>query len=147
MPLLVHKALQPSGNYCAWWVPVLFDAQGDRIFCRVKNSANLMAADRNQWRAICGSKMPSTTEETPTSPRQDIWAQLRNGNVPLWVEKLTRKTQMSGQDEQREREKIHTVRPAGLKTRRSFSYTKITKNSCFWLYCCFLHNAKCIIGD
>jgi hypothetical protein len=42
---------------------------------------------------------------------------------------------MSGQDEQREREKkekkIHTVRPAGLKTRRSFSYAKITKNSCF----------------
>jgi hypothetical protein len=23
-----------------------------------------MAADRNQWRAICGSKMPSTTKET-----------------------------------------------------------------------------------
>jgi hypothetical protein len=27
--------------------------------------------------------------------------------------------------------KIHTVRPAGLKTRRSFSYTIITKKSCF----------------
>jgi hypothetical protein len=32
---------------------------------------------------------------------------------------------------EREREKIHTVRPAGLKTRRSFSYTKTTRNSCF----------------
>jgi hypothetical protein len=31
---------------------------------------------------ICGSKTPSTAEETPTSSRQDIWAQLRNGNVP-----------------------------------------------------------------
>jgi hypothetical protein len=31
--------------------------------------------------------------------------------------------QMSKQNEQKEREKIHTVRPAGLKTRRSFSYT------------------------
>jgi hypothetical protein len=40
---------------------------------------------------------------------------------------------MSGQDEQREseREKIHTVRPAGLKPRRSFSYTKITKKILF----------------
>jgi hypothetical protein len=24
-----------------------------------------MAADRNQWRAICGSKMQSATKETP----------------------------------------------------------------------------------
>jgi hypothetical protein len=42
----------------------------------------LLAADRNQWRAICGSKTPSTTKETPTSSRQDIWAKLRYGNVP-----------------------------------------------------------------
>jgi hypothetical protein len=41
-----------------------------------------MAADRNQWRAICGSKMPIATKETPTSSRQDIWAKLRYGNVP-----------------------------------------------------------------
>jgi hypothetical protein len=31
-----------------------------------------IAADRNQWRAICGSKMLSATKETPTSSRQDI---------------------------------------------------------------------------
>jgi hypothetical protein len=31
---------------------------------------------------------------------------------------------------ERER-KIHTVRPAGLKTWRGFSYTIITKNACF----------------
>jgi hypothetical protein len=31
-----------------------------------------MAADRNQWRAICDSKMPSATKETPTSSRHDI---------------------------------------------------------------------------
>jgi hypothetical protein len=32
----------------------------------------------------------------------------------------------------RERErKMNTVRPAGLKTQRSFSYTKITTKSCF----------------
>jgi hypothetical protein len=31
-----------------------------------------MAADRNQWRAICGSKMPIATKETPTSSRQNI---------------------------------------------------------------------------
>jgi hypothetical protein len=36
-----------------------------------------VAADRNQWRAVCGSKMPSATNETPTSSRQDIWAELR----------------------------------------------------------------------
>jgi hypothetical protein len=39
--------------------------------------------------------------------------------------------QMSKQNEQKEREKMHTARPAGLKTRRSFSYTTITKNSYF----------------
>jgi hypothetical protein len=32
-------------------------------------------------------------------------------------------------------------------TRRSSSYTITTKNSCFWLCCCSLHNAKCIVGD
>jgi hypothetical protein len=31
-----------------------------------------IVADRNQWRAICGSKTPSTTKETPASSRQDI---------------------------------------------------------------------------
>jgi hypothetical protein len=41
-----------------------------------------MAADKNKWRAICGFKTPSTTKETPTSSRQDIWAKLRYGNVP-----------------------------------------------------------------
>jgi hypothetical protein len=35
--------------------------------------------------------------------------------------------QMSKQNEQNEREDIHTVRPAGFKPRRSFSYTIITK--------------------
>jgi hypothetical protein len=38
-----------------------------------------------------------------------------------------RKTQISNQNEQKERKKIHTVRPAGSKIRRSFSYTIITK--------------------
>jgi hypothetical protein len=31
-----------------------------------------MAADRNQWRAICGFKTPSTKKETPTFSRQVI---------------------------------------------------------------------------
>jgi hypothetical protein len=30
-----------------------------------------MAADRNQWRAICASNMLSATKETPKSSRQD----------------------------------------------------------------------------
>jgi hypothetical protein len=60
---------------------------------------------------------------------------------------FTRKTQMSKHNEQKVKKKIHTVRPAGLKTRRSFSYTIITKKSCFWLSCCSLHNSKWIIGD
>jgi hypothetical protein len=38
---------------------------------------------------------------------------------------------MSKQNEQKERKNIHTARPAGLITRRSFSYTKITKNPVF----------------
>jgi hypothetical protein len=141
----------------------------------------------------------STIKETPTTSRQDIWAKLRYGNVPSWVQKFTRKLQMSNQNEQKERKhshsqtcrmknseelqlnhdhekflflnvlllfaqfkmhywwlvtwlelstetytktrwankikikkkEIHIVRPAGLKIRRSFSYTIITKNSCF----------------
>jgi hypothetical protein len=40
-----------------------------------------IAADRNQWRAVCGSKIPSATKETPTSSRKDIWAELRYGTV------------------------------------------------------------------
>jgi hypothetical protein len=35
-----------------------------------------MTADRKKWRAIDGSKTPSTTKETPISSRQDIWAHL-----------------------------------------------------------------------
>jgi hypothetical protein len=42
-------------------------------------------------------KTPSTIKETLTSSRHDIWAKLRYGNVPSWVQKLTRKTQMSKQ--------------------------------------------------
>jgi hypothetical protein len=50
------------------------------------------------------------------------------------TKKLKRKLQMSKQNEQKEREKKYTVRPAGSKIRRSFSYTIITKSSCFdWL--------------
>jgi hypothetical protein len=41
-----------------------------------------MAADRNRWRAVCGSKMSSATKETPTSQRQEILAELRYGTVP-----------------------------------------------------------------
>jgi hypothetical protein len=41
-----------------------------------------ITADRNQWRTVCGSVGPSATKETPTSSRQDIWAELRYGTVP-----------------------------------------------------------------
>jgi hypothetical protein len=41
-----------------------------------------MAADRSQWRAICGSKTPSTSKETSTSSRSDIRVKLRYGIVP-----------------------------------------------------------------
>jgi hypothetical protein len=50
-----------------------------------------MVADRNQWRALEGSKTPSTTKETPTSSRQDIWAELRYGIIPSWIQRFTRK--------------------------------------------------------
>jgi hypothetical protein len=50
-----------------------------------------------------------------------------------WANKMNRK---------REKKYVQLVRPAGLKTRRSFSYTIITKLSCFWLCCCSVHNAK-----
>jgi hypothetical protein len=38
------------------------------------NGARFQLIDING--AICGSKMPSATKETPTSSRQDIWAEL-----------------------------------------------------------------------
>jgi hypothetical protein len=60
-----------------------------------------IAADRNLWCAVCGSKMPSASKETPTSSRQDIWAELPYGNVPSWVQKFTRKLHMSKQNEQK----------------------------------------------
>jgi hypothetical protein len=66
-----------------------------------------MAADRNQWRAICGSKMPSATKETPTSSRQNIWAELRYDTISSSVQKLTRKIQMSKLNEQKERKNTY----------------------------------------
>jgi hypothetical protein len=54
--------------------------------------------------------------------------------------------QMSKQNEQKEREKMLTVRPAGLKSRRSFSSTTITKNPVLTVLSLFA-NAKCIIVD
>jgi hypothetical protein len=63
---------------------------------------------------------------------------------------MSTKTYMEMPDEKtkwtKKREK-NTVRPAGLETRRSFSYTIITKNPVFWLCCCSLNNLKCIVGD
>jgi hypothetical protein len=80
-------------------------------------------AGRIQWRAVCGSKMPIATKETPTSSRQDIWAELRYETAPSLVQELSRKFQISKRIEQKRERKIHTVSPAGLKIRRSFSYT------------------------
>jgi hypothetical protein len=47
---------------------------------------------------------------------------------------MSTKTYTRALDKQKKgtkREKTSTVRPAGLKTQRGFSYTIITKNSCF----------------
>jgi hypothetical protein len=57
--------------------------------------------------------------------------------------------QMSKQNEQKERKKIHTVRPASLKPRRSFSYTAITKKSCFdcAVALCTMQNALLVISN
>jgi hypothetical protein len=56
---------------------------------------------------------------------------------------------MSKQNEQKEREKIQTVRPAGLKTRRSFSYTIITKIPVFDCAdaLCTMQNQLLVIGN
>jgi hypothetical protein len=108
-----------------------------------------IAADRNQWRAVCGSKMPSATKETPTSSQEDIWAELRYGNVPSWVQKLTRKLQMSKQNEQKERKEKKYSQTSRLenpeKLQLHHNHEKFL--SCFRLSCCSSHNAKCIIGN
>jgi hypothetical protein len=59
---------------------------------------------------------------------------------PRWAGKMSR---------ERERKKIHTVRPAGLKPRRSFSYTKITKSSCFdcAVALCTMQNELLVISN
>jgi hypothetical protein len=41
-----------------------------------------MAADRNQWRAICGSKTPNATEETPAFNDKTSGLSFRYGTVP-----------------------------------------------------------------
>jgi hypothetical protein len=51
-------------------------------------------------------------------------------STKTYTENTDEKTDEKQMKRKREK-KIHTVRPAGLKTRRSFSYTIITKNSCF----------------
>jgi hypothetical protein len=55
-----------------------------------------IAADRNQWRAICGSKMPGATKETPTSSRQDIWAEVSIRHFTI----MSTKTYTENPDEQ-----------------------------------------------
>jgi hypothetical protein len=58
--------------------------------------------------------------------------------------------QMSKQNEQKERENIYTVRPAGLKTRRSLSYTTITKKKPVFdcaVALCTIQNALLVISD
>jgi hypothetical protein len=45
-----------------------------------------VATDRNQWRVICGFEIPIVTKETPTSSRQDIWAELRYGTEASYVQ-------------------------------------------------------------
>jgi hypothetical protein len=79
-----------------------------------------ISTDRGQGHAACGSKMPSATEETPTSTRQDIWAEPRYGTVPSKAQKLTGEIPDSN-DTNKGNEKIHTFRPAGLKNSRIFS--------------------------
>jgi hypothetical protein len=59
------------------------------------------------------------------------------------------KLQMSKENYKKRERKIHTVRPAGLKTRRSFSYTKITKNPVFdcAVALCTMQNALLVISN
>jgi hypothetical protein len=47
-----------------------------------------IAADRSQWRAVCGLKCQAQLKEIPTSPREDIWAELRCGTIPEEVQAL-----------------------------------------------------------
>jgi hypothetical protein len=106
-----------------------------------------MAADRNQWRSICGSKTPSTTKETPTSSSQDIWASLRYGDVPSGVQKLTRKLQMSKKNEQKERNKNTYSQTSRLENPEDLQLHQNHKKILFLTVLFSLHNAKCIIGD
>jgi uncharacterized membrane protein len=65
---------------------------------------------------------------------------------------MNTKTYMETKDElirrtKREKRKIHKVRSAGLKTRRSFSYTTITKIFLFLTELLLFDQCKLIIGD
>jgi hypothetical protein len=59
------------------------------------------------------------------------------------------KLQMGKQNEQNERDNIHTVRPAGLKTRRNFSFAIITINPVFdcAVALCTMQNALLVISN
>jgi hypothetical protein len=56
---------------------------------------------------------------------------------------------MSGQDEQREREKMHTVRPAGLKPGGASATPKSRKNAVFdcAVALCTMQNALLVISN
>jgi hypothetical protein len=69
---------------------------------------------------------------------------------PHEYKKLTHKVQISKQNEQKARNgKIHAVRPAGLETRSSFSYTIITKHPIFncAVALCTMQNELLVISD
>jgi hypothetical protein len=92
-----------------------------------------IAADRNQWRAISGSKMTNATKVTPTSSRQVIWAELRYGAIPIWVRKLTRKFQMSKQNEQKERKIYIHSQTSRLENPEELKLLHNHESFLFWL--------------
>jgi hypothetical protein len=59
-----------------------------------------IAVDRNQWRAVCGSRTSRATEETPTPHDKTSELSFDTALYPHEYKKLTQKLQMSKQNEQ-----------------------------------------------
>jgi hypothetical protein len=111
-----------------------------------------MAADRNQRRAICGSKKRRVLQKRHRPPPDKTSGhnfetamyhhEYKNlHGKPRWAGKMSRKREKKNTNSQTSRLENQTW--------RSFSYTKITKNSCFdcAVALCTIQNALLVISN
>jgi hypothetical protein len=97
---------------------------------------------------VCDSEILSATKETPTFPRQDIWAELRYGTknlirIKIYFIRTKMCSEIPGKQLKRikkDKKHIQSDQPAS-KSGGDHNHKKLL----FWLWCCSLHKSKCLL--